>query len=97
MENYLIATPNVENRKLITEFRYSDHELMTEKGRQKMMLKRDFAISALKKRVEDKLHFLQECPAYNRIRIGITNFYKGSSPQTDNFIRLLSCEGVKTP
>ena len=27
---------------------------------------------------------------------GITNFYKSSSPQTDNFIRLLSCEGKDT-
>ena len=29
---------------------------------------------------------------YNRIRIGVTNFYKDSSP-TDNFIGLLSCKG----
>ena len=59
------------------------------------MLEKDFAICALKK-VEDELHFLLECPAYNRIRIGITNFYKSSFPQTDNFIRLLLCEGKDT-
>ena len=40
------------------------------------------------KKLEDELHFLLERPAYDRIRIGIINFYKSSSPQTDNFIRL---------
>ena len=49
------------------------------------------------KKLEDELqHSLPECPAYDRIRIGITNFFKSSSPQTDNFIRLLSCEGKDT-
>ena len=33
LENYLIVTPNFENRKLIAKFRCSDHELMIEKGR----------------------------------------------------------------
>ena len=50
LENYLIVTSNFENRKLIAKFRCSDHELMIEKGRhKKLMLRRDFAICALKR------------------------------------------------
>ena len=48
------------------------------------------------KKLEDELHFLLEFPAYDRIRIAVTNFFKSSSPQTDNFIRLSSCEGKDT-
>ena len=46
-------------------------------------------------KLQDELHFLLECPAHDRIRIGITNFYKRSSTQTDTFTRLLSCEGKR--
>ena len=35
LENYLIVTPNSENRKLITKFRCSDHELMIKEERHK--------------------------------------------------------------
>ena len=50
LENYLIVTSNFDNRKLIAKFRCSDHELMIEKGRhKKLMLRRDFAICALKR------------------------------------------------
>ena len=50
LENYLIVTSNFENRKLIAKFRCSDHELMIVKGRhKKLMLRRDFAICALKR------------------------------------------------
>ena len=59
------------------------------------MLRRDFARCALED-LEDELHFLLECHAYDRIRIGFTNFYKSSSPQTDNFIRILSCKDKDT-
>ena len=48
------------------------------------------------KKLEDELNFLLECHAYDRIRIGFTNFYKGSSQQTDNFIGILSCEDKDT-
>ena len=29
-----------------------------------------------KKKLEDELHFLLECPAFDRIRIGINNVFK---------------------
>ena len=35
LENYLIVTPNFENRKLIAKFKCNHHELMIEKGRHK--------------------------------------------------------------
>ena len=46
------------------------------------------------KKLEGELHFLLECHAYDRI--GFTNFYKRSSPQTNNFIKILSCEDKDT-
>ena len=48
------------------------------------------------KKMENELHFLLEYPADYRIRTGINNFYKSNSPETDNFVRLLSCEGRDT-
>ena len=47
-------------------------------------------------KLEDELHFLLECHAYDRIRIGFINFHKISSPQTDNFIRMYHVR-TKTP
>ena len=77
LENYLIVTPNFENRKLIAKFRCSDHELMTEKGRHKTIdVVERLCYMCSKKKLEDELHFLLECPAYDRIRIGINNFLK---------------------
>ena len=93
LENYLIVTPNFENSKLITKFRCSDHELM--RTQKSGVEERLFHVCSEKK-MEDELHFLPECPASNRIRVGITYFYKSSSLQTGNFIRLLSCEGEDT-
>ena len=86
-----------ENRNLIANFRCSDHELIIEKGRHKKLeVEERLCYMCSEKKLEDELHFLLECPAYDRIRIGITNFFKGSSPQTDNFIRLSSCDGKDT-
>ena len=87
LENYLIVTPNFENRKLIAKFRCSDHELMTEKRRHKKIdVEERLWYMCSENKLEDKLHFLLECHAYDRIKIGFTNFYKSSSLQTDNFI-----------
>ena len=44
------------------------------------------------KKLKGEQHFLLHSHAKVRIRIGFTNFYKSSSLQTDNFIRILSCE-----
>ena len=97
LENYLIVTSNFENRKLIAKFRCSDLELMIEKGRHKKInVEERFCYMCSEKKLEDELHFLLECHAYDRIRIGFTNFYKSSSPQTDNFTRILSCEDKDT-
>ena len=95
-EYYLIVTLNFENRKLIAKFRCSDHELMIEKGRQKIDVEERIFYMCSEKKLEDELHFLLECPAYDRVKIGINNFYKSSSPQTESFIRLLSCERKDT-
>ena len=70
---------------------------MIEKGRHKKIdVEERFCYMCSEKKLEDELHFLLECHAYDRIRIGLTNFYKSSSPQTDNFIRILSCEDKDT-
>ena len=99
LENCLNVTPNFENRKLIAKFRCSDHELMIEKGRQKKIdVEERLCYMCSEKKLEDELHFLLECHAYDRIRIGFTNFYKVALRKliTDNFIRILSCEGKDT-
>ena len=70
---------------------------MIEKGRHKKIdAEERLCYMCSEKKLEDELHFLLECPAYDRIRIGITNFYKSSSLQIDNFITLLSSEGKDT-
>ena len=82
LENYLIVTPSFKSRKFITKFRCSDDELMIEKRRhKKIYAEKKLSSLCSEKREENELHFLLESPASNRVRIGITNFYKNSSPQ----------------
>ena len=72
-------------------------KLMIEKGRHKKTdVEKRLCYMCSEKKLEDELHFLPECPDHDRIRIGINNFFESSLPQTDNFIRLSSCEGKDT-
>ena len=69
MEDYLINLHDFESRKIVAEFRCSDHTLMIETGRHKKIdLEERMCKTCSQKRVEDERHFVLECPAYNKVR-----------------------------
>ena len=82
LENYLIVTPNFENRKLIAEFRCGDHELMIEKGRYKKIEERRCYICS-------KKSWKMSCISYKNallmIELELVSiiFFKSSSPQSE--------------
>jgi hypothetical protein len=67
-EPYLDFIPNFHLRKKITKFRCSDHSLEIEIGRHKKVKAEERFCKFCKTEVETELHFLQECPAYDKIR-----------------------------
>ena len=68
MEDYLINLHDFESRKIVANFRCSDHTLMIETGRHKKIdLEERMCKMCTQKRVEDERHFLLECPACNKV------------------------------
>ena len=59
---------NYDNRRLITKFRISSHQLEIERGRYRKIPASQRICKLCNLEVEDKLHFLLECPKSNKIR-----------------------------
>ena len=95
-EDYLKEIKNVEIRKQLTKFRISDHNLMIEKGRHRGIDKCLRFCPFCPNQVEDEIHFLVNCPAYNSLRKslidslvdGNTNLHE--IPDTEVFLTLMS-------
>ena len=96
-ENYL-NWGSFCQRKLITKFRISAHNLEIERGRYKNIPSDQRFCNLCKNAVEDEIHFLLECPNTEQIRKTILNdiFYRYPNLKNLNnkelFIWLLSAE-----
>ena len=64
LETYLTTVNNVQNRKIFTKFRLSNHTLMIEKGRHKNIDKNLRFCPFCPNYIEDEMHFLLECQCF---------------------------------
>ena len=67
-EKYLDIVSYYKDRKLLTKFRCSNHNLEIEKGRHNNIIRKERLCKLCKKQVETEKHFLIFCPAFNSIR-----------------------------
>ena len=73
LEPYLTVMNNTEDKKILTKFRLSNHNLMIEKGRHQKINKNLRTCPFCPKHIEDELHFLLECPGYSIHREELLN------------------------
>ena len=67
-EKYLDIVSFYKDRKLFTKFRCSNHNLEIEKGRHHNIANRLRLCKLCQKQVETEKHYLEFCPAFNKIR-----------------------------
>ena len=67
-EQHLDSILYYKNRKLLTKFRCSNHQLEIEKGRHKKTPKKERLCQLCAKQVETKKHYLTFCPLFKSIR-----------------------------
>lgn len=80
-EPYLHVVSNHKWRVALTQFRVSAHRLMIEVGRRsKMDLAKRLCTKCNLHVVEDEVHFLMTCPAYDRQRSKLKDVIKAESP-----------------
>ena len=91
-EPYLDHIKDYKLRKIITKFRCSDHILEVEAGRHKN-LKVEERICKICNMddIESEAHFLQQCPAYTKIR---THYFGNIEP--NKWIDILACKDICT-
>ena len=71
MENYLRSNLSWTQKRTITKFRTSDHKLQIEIGRhcKPRILPEQRVCFHCKNKVEDEIHFINECPLYDTLRL----------------------------
>ena len=67
-ENYLDCVSFYKDRKLLTKFRCSNHNLQIERGRQSNTPNKERICKLCNKQVETEKHFLTYCPKFNKFR-----------------------------
>ena len=76
LEAYLTIINSNGNRKILSKFRLSNHNLMIEKGRHQNINKNLRFCPFCPKHIEDEFHFLLECPCYTAHREELLNSIK---------------------
>ena len=76
LETYLTTVVNIQNRKILSKFRLSNHNLMIEKGRHLNINKNLRFCPFCPKHIEDEMHFLLECTSYASHRKELTDSIK---------------------
>ena len=70
MEPYITSQIPFSLKKLLSNFRCSDHDLHIERGRHKgLPVEQRLCTMCTNKSIEDEAHFLTECPAYHEFRM----------------------------
>ena len=99
-EKYLYTVNNYFIQKQLTKFRISNHKLMVEEGRYRGI---DFAdrrcIYCDMNCIENKCHFLLECPLYEEIRRKHLIFLNCDwhCQNHDKFVKIMSSQNPETP
>ena len=81
-ETYLTTVVNIQNRKILSKFRLSNHNLMIEKGRHLNINKNLRFCPFCPKHIEDEMHFLLECTSYASHRKELTDSIKKNAKST---------------
>ena len=97
MESYLTHVTNRDDRKTLCQIRTSSHKLSIETGRHlKIPECKRLCQMCQAMHIEDELHFVIQCPAYQHLRSplldGLRNVHFQTYTDEDKFIWLMSNE-----
>ena len=90
-EKYLSSVQNISDRIAFTQFRFSNYNLMIEKGRHQNMELHDRSCPFCPGHMENEFHFLVKCPTYASLRDSLFNQVNDTTigfyhPHDDNFL-----------
>ena len=100
-EKYLSLIRNGNRRCSLTKFRLSNHVLMIEVGRNEKIPKDQRFCPTYENKVEDEVHFLTECKAYNSMRKNLLHYALRCNPNLlnyntlDKFRYLMTCHTLQ--
>ena len=100
-EKYLSLIRNGNRRRSLTTFRLPNHVLLIEVGRYENIPKDQRFCPTCENKVEDKVHFLIECNAYDSLRKNLLHYALQCNPNLlnyntlDKFRYLMTCHSLQ--